>query len=224
LKAVEPTALSEDLTEEGGKPDIGPRVYGVIDVIRPERLAGWAIDRSDDTAAVEVDVYREGEKIATVTANRPRKDLQKGGVGTGCYGFSADLDPPIDTAFGFTLNAIARTEDGVSASLKHNFDPDQSSDTKVQRRILEDIIGIKRGLKSVQTQLASQAFDRDASKLTEMIERLEVMQARIEAAASKSLAAPVVSEAASAKPLAYLALAIALASLGLGAASIFGLW
>ena len=84
--ASEPSAPA---TPASAVAEVGPRVYGVVDVVRPDRIAGWAIDRADSAAAVDVDIRREGRLVATVRADRPRRDLEKGGVGTGRYGFAA---------------------------------------------------------------------------------------------------------------------------------------
>lgn len=35
--------------------DGGPRLYGVVDVVKGNRIAGWVIDRRDPRAAVEVE-------------------------------------------------------------------------------------------------------------------------------------------------------------------------
>ena len=106
---------------------IGPRVYGVIDVIRPDRVAGWAIDRADSRTALEVEVIREGAVVATVRANRQRRDLEKSGVGSGRYGFSCDLTPPLEPGFEFTISARARTSDDVVAELRRAGKADQRS-------------------------------------------------------------------------------------------------
>lgn len=96
----------------------GPRLYGVIDVIKPERIAGWVIDRADAAAYAEVDLLRNGKVVATVPANRPRKDLLSNGVGTGRYGFSIPLDPPLGEGMEFTLSIVARSADGVECPLQ----------------------------------------------------------------------------------------------------------
>ena len=75
-----------------------------MDVIRPDRIAGWAIDRADSQAALEIDVRREGRLVATVRADRFRKDLERGSVGTGRYGFACELTPPLEPGFEFTVS------------------------------------------------------------------------------------------------------------------------
>ena len=58
--------------------DIGPRIYGVIDVLRADRVAGWAIDRSDAAAALDIDILRDGRVIRTVRADRHRARTCRG--------------------------------------------------------------------------------------------------------------------------------------------------
>ena len=52
--------------------------------------------------------------MATVHADRHRRDLERGGVGTGRYGFVCELDPPLQPGFEFTVSATARTADGAA--------------------------------------------------------------------------------------------------------------
>ena len=66
----EPTEPASPETRE----DVGPGLYGVIDVLRADRVAGWVVDRRDSQAVVEVDIRREGRLIATVNADRSRRD------------------------------------------------------------------------------------------------------------------------------------------------------
>lgn len=65
-----------------------PRLYGVVDILRSDRVAGWVIDRTDPALCATVELRREGRLVATATASRPRKDLERQAVGTGAYGFS----------------------------------------------------------------------------------------------------------------------------------------
>ncbi len=106
--------VDDALTPSGvDEATLGPRLYGVIDVIKPDRIAGWAIDRSDSQAALMIDIAREGVPVGTVRADRSRKDLERGGVGTGRYGFAFEMTPPLEPGFEFTVSATARAADGV---------------------------------------------------------------------------------------------------------------
>lgn len=116
-------------------PDGGPRLYGVMDVLRLDRVAGWAIDRTDAAAALEIEIRREGRPVATVRADRLRKDLERGGLGTGRYGFTCTLEPPLEPGFEFTVTAVARSADGALLDLKRPGAATQSPDR--ERRMLE---------------------------------------------------------------------------------------
>lgn len=153
-----------------GAPDdiTGPRIYGVVDVLRLDRIAGWVIDRRDARAALDVEIRREGRTVAVVRADRPRRDLEKTGVGTGRYGFSCDLSPPLEPGFEFTVTATARTSDGSNAELRR---PAGKANAEPERRVLERIY---------EAVSRPQPAPND-EKLAEMIARLELVQARIEA-------------------------------------------
>lgn len=155
----------------------GPRLYGVIDVIRPDRIAGWVIDRTDPSACAEVDLLREGSVVATQSANRPRKDLQSNGVGTGLYGFSIPLDPPLEPGMEFTLSIVARSRDGVecpvlpTARLAGSRTPPEQ---KILARVFTEVT-------TLRTELA-QERKRLEDLLAGQAERVEMVQMRIEAA------------------------------------------
>jgi hypothetical protein len=182
-------------------PDAGPSLYGVVDVLKPDRVAGWAIDRRDAGAALEVEIRREGRVVATVRADRPRRDLEKAGVGTGRYGFACDLDPPLEPGFEFTLAATARAPDGTAETLRRPAAQTGDPDRRLLERVFEEV-----------------RRPTDAAELRELAHRIEIAQARIEAA----LAA--IEPAAAPAPhglrlLVGLALAVATASLALGIVS-----
>lgn len=190
--------------------DAGPRIYGVVDAIRPGRVAGWAIDRADSAAAVEIDVRREGRLVATVRADRPRRDLERGGVGTGRYGFACDLDPPLQPGFEFTLTATARTADGATCELKRAGAREVEAST--DRRLVERIFEI----------VSQPPPPPNSREIEAAIARLEIVQARIEAALS-AIEAPQAPPLTGLRAIAGLALAAALASLVIGVTSLW-LW
>ena len=154
---------------------VGPRLYGVVDVVRPDRIAGWAIDRADSQAVLEIDVRREGRLVATVRADRFRKDLERGSVGTGRYGFACELAPPLEPGFEFTVSATARTADGVSCELKR-VGPAAAADP--ERRLAERIF---EAVTRSPIEPPPTDGDRVLEGLPGAIAPLEVAQARIEA-------------------------------------------
>jgi hypothetical protein len=205
------SAASPDQAPPPAPAAVGPRLYGVIDVLRSDRIAGWAIDRADSAATVEVEIRREGRVVATVRADRMRRDLERGGVGTGRYGFACDLSPPLDPGFEFTVAAVARRADGATCELRRA-GPAETSEN-AERRLVERIF-----------QLVSQPPDAspipaaEIERLVEVAQRLEVAQARIDAALS-ALDAPQPPSQAGLRALLGVALAVALLSLGLGIVS-----
>lgn len=202
-------------------PDGGPRLYGVVDVLRLDRVAGWAIDRTDPAASAEIEIRREGRIVATVRADRLRKDLANGGLGTGRYGFACTLEPPLEPGFEFTVTATARSADGVELELKRPGAGTRTADR--DRRMLERIFADLAALRHAVAE-ASLAARRDAtpeSALLEAIRRLDVAQARIEAALS-AIEPPPAPQLAGLRAVVGLSLATAIGSLLLGLWSLFG--
>jgi hypothetical protein len=186
---------------------IGPRIYGVVDVLRPDRVGGWAIDRSDAHAALEIDIHRDGALIATVRADRLRKDLEKGSVGSGRYGFACPLAPPLEPGFEFTVTVTARTADGVEAELRR---PAAAATGDPERRLTERIYG-----EVVRIRRDLLTGDEAAARQDEMLARLETLLARVEAAQGR-LDAPAPPALVGLKLLVGLSLALGAGSLVLG--------
>ena len=195
--APAPAAVSVPVSADGG-----PSLYGVVDVMRPDRIAGWVIDRRDSRAALDVEIRREGRLVATVKAARARRDLERAGVGTGRYGFSCELDPPIEPGFEFTLAITARAADGVTETLRR---PARSAGPEAgpERRLLERIFEEVRR-------------PADAGDLRELIARAEVVQARIEAALAAIEPPAATTVPAGLRLLVGSAIAIASLSLAIG--------
>lgn len=186
----------------------GPRIYGVIEAVRGNRVAGWAIDRADSTAAVDIEVRREGKLVATVRADRLRRDLERGGVGSGRYGFACELDPPIQPGFEFTVTATARTADGATCELGRAGVKD--AERPPELRLVERIFEI----------VSAPSEPPQAPDLEAAIERLEVVQARIEAALA-AVDAPQPPSLTGLKAVAGVSLAVALVSLAIGLVSMW---
>jgi len=191
--------------------DPGPSLYGVVDILRPDRIAGWVIDRRDSRAALDVEIRREGRLVATIKAAHLRRDLERTGVGTGRYGFSCDLDPPIEPGFEFTLAATARATDGTTQELRR---PSSQAGSDPNRRLLERVF----------EEIRRQADHPAAGTLVELrdiVQRLEVAQARIEAGLD-ALETPL-TPPTHAGPKVLLAVAITTAATSL-AIGLFSMW
>jgi autotransporter passenger strand-loop-strand repeat protein len=64
---------------------------GRVDVVTSTRIAGWAQDAAEPDRPVDVLVFRNGERIALVLANRYRPDLQRAGIGDGRHSFDISI-------------------------------------------------------------------------------------------------------------------------------------
>lgn len=161
--------------------DLVTRVNGVYDILSPDRVSGWAIDRSDEKAVVTVQVLREGVLVGTAPADRYRKDLERGGIGSGNYGYSVELDPPLAPGMGFTITVQAVTDDGVSGPLRPagSARPSEDPEIRLLQQTFARIVEISR-------QIEQEAGHRlppspvESDRLEAAIDRIEVVQARLE--------------------------------------------
>lgn len=203
-------------------PDGGPRLYGVMDVLRLDRVAGWAIDRTDAGVSLDIEIRREGRPVATVRADRLRKDLERGGLGTGRYGFTCNLEPPLEPGFEFTVTAVARSADGAVLDLKRPGAATQSPDRerRMLERLYEEVTAIGQRL-ATPPPPAPALHEAAEAALADAVRRIELTQLRVEAALS-AVAPPAPPEIKGLRAIAVTALAIATGSLALGLWSLFG--
>ena len=199
-----PTRLAAD-----GEASTGARINGVIDVPQTGRVSGWAIDRGDPDAAVTVRIAREGCLVGEVRADSYRPDLERGGIGTGRYGFALDLVAPLEPGFEFTVTAMARADDGTSGELRRIGRAKAAEDPgrRLAERLFEELVRLRMAI-------GSEIRSADAP-LCDAIERIEVVQARIETALS-TVEPPQRSDMGGIVAAVTLSLLIGLASLSLG--------
>jgi hypothetical protein len=74
------------------------RLMWVVDVLAPNRLAGWAYHPESPHAHIEIVIQLRGELIAQQKAERLRPDLQKSRIGHGDHGFDIEISPHIAAA------------------------------------------------------------------------------------------------------------------------------
>ncbi|MER2510101.1 MAG: hypothetical protein ABTQ27_15290 [Amaricoccus sp.] len=211
------TARSTPAPTEVPLAEIGPRVYGVFDLTRPDRVAGWAIDRASSAAAVEVEIRREGKLVATVRADRHRADLEKGGIGTGDYGFGATISPPVEPGFEFTVTAIARAADGTPGELKRGGSKGAAvaPEQRVVERVYEEVLRLRH------SQPAAREPGNDVDRLADLVNRVEMVQIRLEAALAGARRPEGRASDGGLRLILTGTAAIALGSLGLGLYSLF---
>lgn len=164
-----------------------PRLHGVVDVLRPDRVAGWVIDRTDPARCATVDIRREGRPVGSVSADRHRKDLERQAVGTGSYGFAFTLDPPLEEGMEFTVAVTARSHDGIEMTLPLAAGAARavSPDQKALGRILCELAELRADIASLRQEARA-----DLEARTRFQERLELVQLRLETSVS-SIAMPV---------------------------------
>jgi hypothetical protein len=88
-----------------------PGVAGRVDAIDNGRLYGWAFDRSQPSARMQVVVSLGAQKIAEATADKLRSDLRRNGVGDGQHAFDIPL-PESVTARQRDLSIVAISPSG----------------------------------------------------------------------------------------------------------------
>jgi hypothetical protein len=86
-----PVNGSGETTETKWEPDSAD--WGFLDGANDEAVVGWVWDRKRPNEPVLVDIYEDGKLLATVKADRMRKDLEKGGKGNGKHGFRYPAPP-----------------------------------------------------------------------------------------------------------------------------------
>ncbi len=92
-------------------------VQGFIERIEPQRVSGWACDRLAPNAVLDIDIYLDGVLLATVRADRFRRDL-KSGTSEGCHGFQAFFEDPVPEQMRHRVTAVARSRnDGPATRL-----------------------------------------------------------------------------------------------------------
>jgi hypothetical protein len=64
---------------------------GRVDAVDNGRLFGWVWDAANPADRLAVQVMFDQVRIATVTADRPRIDLKRNGIGDGAYAFDIEI-------------------------------------------------------------------------------------------------------------------------------------
>ena len=200
------------------------RVNGVFDLPSPSRLAGWAIDRADPDATVEVEIYREGALLLRTRADRYRPDLERGGIGTGRYGFSVDLDPPIAPEMIFALSVRAVTGDGVSGALRATGEAAPNDDPllRLLERTFDRTAALGADIGGLRRSVEASSEPPDLTEMAAILERIEVVQARLDGVGAVTDVPTDPSVGPGLKAAVGIALAMSSLALALGLWSVFG--
>ncbi|HMY74709.1 MAG TPA: hypothetical protein PLQ88_23020, partial [Blastocatellia bacterium] len=89
-----------------------------IDVADETRIAGWVHDPQSPAAALEVQLFIDGQFIATTPADEPREDLVRAGVTSRAnHGFNFKLDSTNLAIGEHTVQVYAVRNVGTSKTL-----------------------------------------------------------------------------------------------------------
>lgn len=115
-KGPPPLATSVSPTQ-GAAADPLPEdmLEGYLDFNDGKRLFGWAWCRSRPSVPVEVEIRVDDRPVMTLTADRPRQDLIRGGLGDGRHGFNAKLADPLPADEKHRITAFVRAAPGGPA-------------------------------------------------------------------------------------------------------------
>jgi hypothetical protein len=118
-----------------------PRIRGRIDAIDGGMVFGWAYDESHPEDRLEVRILHAGQEIGRVTADRPRADLQRLGVGQGAYAFACALPEGLSAEVaGLTALAVS-VRSGTEISLDRPLRLDIADDAVAgQLRRIADLL------------------------------------------------------------------------------------
>jgi len=84
------TAQSKNVVTVSATPSKA-QLQGRVDAIEGRRLFGWVWDRSQPTERLQVRVTIGERTVASATADMPRIDLRRNGIGDGGYAFEIEL-------------------------------------------------------------------------------------------------------------------------------------
>lgn len=200
------------------------RVNGVYDLPTPNRVAGWAIDRADPDAAVEVEIYRDGALLVRTRADRFRPDLERGGIGTGRYGFSVALDPPVAPEMAFALSVRAVAGDGTSGPLRATGKAAPSDDPirSLLERTFDQTAALRADIDGLRRSVEASGEPPDLTEMAAFLERIEVVQARLDGVAAVTEPPSDPSVGPGLRAAVAIALAMSTLAVVLGLWSVFG--
>jgi hypothetical protein len=188
-------------------------VSGFIDRVYERRITGWAWNKAEPDAILEIELRLDETPIAVARADRLRRDLVRRGYGDGRHGFDIRLSEMLPADARTRLSAIAILPDGgrvrlgnraaEAATLQASPEAVVAAVPDALRAWLEDFQAVQRKLEAALTsavrELRAPRAEADAAaadalaqlagkrqdELARQIEALEVVQARIDAALAR---------------------------------------
>ena len=125
-----------------GVPQDGP-LQGSVDRVDAETIAGWAWLPAHPGTHAELEVVVNGERIAELTANRHRADLQASGYGDGRHSFELRLPRPL-SPFSRHEIIVRRSADGEPLSAPLIVWPVRKLDARARHGVAAVVEGAAR--------------------------------------------------------------------------------
>jgi subtilisin family serine protease len=115
------------------------QLEGTHDTANCTSIAGWAWDRLNPSARINVNIYDGGTFLTTVTANQYRGDLLSAGIGDGYHGFSWTVPDSLKNGqphairvkFASTGTDLGATPKSITCYLSYEGVHDQASCTAI---------------------------------------------------------------------------------------------
>jgi hypothetical protein len=83
------------------------RIQGRLDAIEGRRVFGWVWDESRPAERLLIRILLDGRMVASATADLPRVDLRRAGIGDGGHAFEVELPEAVaDVADSLTVVAV----------------------------------------------------------------------------------------------------------------------
>jgi hypothetical protein len=180
------------------------RIRGRIDAIDGGMVFGWAYDESHPEDRLEVRILHGNQEIGRVTADRPRADLQRLGVGQGAHAFACALPEGIAPDMtGLTAIAVSVrsgseavldrplrldiADDAVATQLRRIADLLETALMRQDdiRTLQQSMVGALRTIHAVQRQQGTEE-DGEGAETREAVERaLSTVEASQQALAER---------------------------------------
>ncbi|RDI58815.1 hypothetical protein [Microvirga subterranea] len=144
------------------------QIHGRLDAIEGRRLFGWVWDSARPTERLLIRILLEGRMICSATADLPRVDLRRNGIGDGGHAFEVEL-PEAVAGISSNLAVVAVSpstgEEVVLQSPSHDERAAEAAISGPLNRVLdrlELLIEAQRRSQFVQREVSNAL--RDASK------------------------------------------------------------
>jgi hypothetical protein len=175
------------------------RIRGRIDAVDGGMIFGWAYDESHPEDRLEVRILHGGQTIGRVTADRPRADLQRLGIGQGAHAFACALPDGLAADIsGLTAIAVSArsgsesildrplrldiADDAVAGQLRRVADLLESSLMRQDdiRNLQQSMVGALRTIHATQRQQERPQGDAERDEMAETRAAIEHALAVVE--------------------------------------------